>query len=207
MRKIDHIVYSVPDLEAAIIDLEKRLGVPIQSGGRHLNKGTKNAVLNLGNSCYLEILAADESNTDIAPPRWMGVDLIDQAQMTRWCIKSDDLNKDGQILQNINPALGQQWNGERQLQNGDFLRWKMNLPLATPAVDVLPFMCDWSNTAVHPTEQLVENCELIAMRFYHPKPESIQPYFNALQVEIKIAYAKEERIEADIKCPNGIITI
>jgi len=98
-RKIDHIVYSVVDLEAAIDDIENQLGVRPSIGGRHLSKGTKNAILNLNKACYLEILAIDEENKEVKAPRWMGVDLIKKDCITRWALKSNHLLEDQKILE------------------------------------------------------------------------------------------------------------
>jgi len=62
-KKTDHIVYAVTNLEAAIDEFEKLSGLRPVFGGYHTTKGTKNALVNLGNECYLEILAIDEGNT------------------------------------------------------------------------------------------------------------------------------------------------
>ena len=61
-REIDHIVYCVPDLENGIDYIEELLGIRPVFGGRHLSNGTKNALLNLGDNCYLEILAVDDES-------------------------------------------------------------------------------------------------------------------------------------------------
>ena len=45
---IDHLVYAVPDLPAAVADLAERFGVEARAGGRHLGRGTHNALLALG---------------------------------------------------------------------------------------------------------------------------------------------------------------
>ena len=65
MRQIDHIVYTVPNLEKAIDWFAEISGIRPAFGGYHTTQGTKNAVVNLGNSCYLELLAADDANKDI----------------------------------------------------------------------------------------------------------------------------------------------
>lgn len=44
---IDHLVYAVPDLRAAVADVEERLGVRARDGGRHTGPGTYNALLAL----------------------------------------------------------------------------------------------------------------------------------------------------------------
>ena len=71
MRQIDHIVYTVPNLEKAMDWFTEISGIQPAFGGYHTTQGTKNAVVNLGNSCYLELLAADNENKNIhcrAPP-------------------------------------------------------------------------------------------------------------------------------------------
>ena len=40
---IDHLVYAVPSLPAAIADVAERFGVRAQAGGKHTGLGTHNA--------------------------------------------------------------------------------------------------------------------------------------------------------------------
>ena len=42
---IDHLVYAVPDLAAAVADIEERTGVAPVPGGAHVGRGTYNALL------------------------------------------------------------------------------------------------------------------------------------------------------------------
>ena len=59
-RKIDHIVYAVQDLSATMVQFEEKSGIKPIFGGFHKSFGTKNALVALGNGCYLELLAADD---------------------------------------------------------------------------------------------------------------------------------------------------
>jgi len=207
MRQIDHIVYTVPNLEAAMDWFEKLSGIRPAFGGYHTTQGTKNAVVNLGNSRYLEILAADEANKNIQPPRWMGVDFLEKAQMTRWSLKSNDLPTDSAILKQYQQEMGRIQGGQRKMTNGNLLTWEMIMPLAAPQVEVLPFMTDWQHSAVHPTDAMPEQCELISMAFTHPAPHLLLPIFDKLKLDFRIEKGRIISINAKISCPKGIIEI
>ena len=207
MRQIDHLVYTVPNLEEAIDQFEKKLGIRPAFGGYHTTQGTKNAVLNLGNVCYLELLAADDDNTAIPPPRWMGVDFLEKAQLTRWSLKSTNLEADSAILKTYQSKMGHIQGGQRKTTNGSILTWEMIMPLAAPQVEIMPFMTDWQHSAVHPTDSMPQQCQLISMHFTHPDPASLASIWKALQLDSEIVKGKDISIKAKIKCPKGIIEI
>lgn len=206
-RQIDHIVYAVADLTKACDHIENELGIRPQIGGYHKTKGTMNALLNLGNACYLEILAVDESNTDIQAPRWMGVDLIKQPRITRWSLKSDQLQADQRHLQEVDQELGEISGGKRLTPAGDSLQWNMILPLPHPNIDIIPFMTDWAGSSVHPTDKLVDECQLTEIRFTHPEAEKLQTVFDNLAIESKIKQGVEVAISIEIRRAERRLTL
>ena len=206
-RPLDHIVYVVPDLEKACNQLELLLGIRPVFGGHHLTKGTKNALLNLGNGCYLELLAIDKKNKKIKAPRWMGVDVCKEARITRWAIKSTRLKTDSKILQKYDSKMGHIDGGQRKTQDSNLLKWKMILPLAKPAIEVLPFMVDWGKSSVHPTNQLEEACQLVGLKAYHPDPKSIQATLNALDVGCVVQQSPVARLIISIDSPRGLVEL
>jgi len=207
-RIIDHIVYTVPNLEAVVEDLTQKLGVQPVIGGRHDTQGTKNALVNLTDGAYLEILAADEENTAISPPRWMGVDVLTGPKITRWALKSDDLRVDATLLKDHDPALGEIKAGSRQRPDGSWLRWELIMPTATPEVDVLPFMVDWRNSDVHPHEVLPDmGCGIINLFALHPQPDKVKTTLNALGWDMPVLEAPEPGLRMLLRCPAGIVEI
>ncbi|MEM9929125.1 MAG: VOC family protein [Bacteroidota bacterium] len=208
MRLLDHIVYTVPDLPAAMEDLARRLGVQPVIGGRHDTQGTKNALINLDNGAYFEILAADDTNTAIPPPRWMGVDVLTRPQITRWALKSDDLAADGQVLQAYHPGMGRPTAGSRQRPDGSWLRWTLNLPLPTPEVEVVPFMVDWSASEVHPHDVLPDmGCRLVSLVVLHPEPEKIKAVLAQLNCELEVRQADAAGLRLEVRGPSGAFVV
>jgi len=206
MKKIDHIVYAVRDLEEGINNIESLFGIRPVYGGKHPDQGTHNALLNLGDSCYFEIIAIDPDNKNIPAPLWMGVNFITKPCITRWAIKTDQLQADTQILKAVNPDLGHTKTGRRKREDGTVLQWELSIPLAEPAIEGIPFLLDWE-AGVHPTTQLEEVCKLLDFKIFHPEAEALNTILAKLNYQ-EIAIAENEiRLELKVQTPNGIVVL
>jgi len=206
-RKIDHIVYAVLDLERAIDQFEMETGCRPIFGGYHTTQGTKNALVNLGDGCYLEFLAIDKDNKKITVNRWMGIDLVSKPTITRWALKSNDLEKEAKILKVANPNLAKITAGQRTMENGKTLNWKLTMPLPKPKVELIPFLLDWSDSEVHPTDNLVQECELIEMKFITQNPDYLSTFFKKFSFDSKVVKGNAPEIKLLIKSVKGIIEI
>jgi len=206
INKIDHIVLAVPDLEEGILWIEKKLGVRPIYGGQHQSEGTHNALLSLGRGCYLELLAIDFSNKKVNAPRWMGIDLINEPIITRWAIKSENLEKEIRFLKNVNSLLGNHKTGSRAKTDGSILKWQLSIPLPEPKVEVTPFLLDWGDS-VHPTASLESNCELISLNLYHPEPSEFQEVMKNLNLDFEIKKGMASKISIIIQSPKGVIEL
>jgi len=207
-RQLDHIVYTVFDLDSAISDFEQKLGVRPIFGGYHKTFGTKNALINLDKGMYLELLAADDTNTVAKPPRWMGIDVLTENQITRWALKSEQLDTDSSILNAYNTKMGSISGGSRSTVKGSLLKWQLVLPLPTPEVEIIPFMVDWSQTETHPNDELPNmGCKLVELYGTHPDPDQFGETFEKLGLEFQIKKAEKIVLKAILKCPKGTIKI
>ncbi len=195
----------MPDLEAGIQYFEEKLGVVPVFGGYHKTQGTKNALLNLSNECYLEIIAIDPDNVDVTQDRWMGIDLLDGPKLIRWAIKSSNLRNDQSILRKHHSTMGEIHPGSRQTASGELLKWELIMPLSTPEVEVVPFVLDWSQSEMHPTEVLAPSgFELYRIQLTHSEPGTITPVLQALDVEVGLVKGETAKINALLIGPNGI---
>ncbi|UZO82661.1 VOC family protein [Aquimarina sp. ERC-38] len=189
-------------------EFEEKIGVRPIFGGYHKTQGTKNALVNLDNGCYLEIIAIDDTNADVNPPRWMGVDMLSKDQITRFAIKSNSLQKDADILNKWNDRMGTIARGSRNTAEGTFLQWELLMPLATPEVELIPFMIDWSKSEIHPSEFLPNmGCQLIELYGTHPDPRKFDELFKDLNYDFRIKKATEVAIKLVLQTPNGKVEL
>ncbi len=203
VEKIDHLVYCVHHLEEGINFFKDQYGMQAVVGGRHLNEGTKNAIISLANQCYIEILAVDEEHTKHTNDRWMGIDLLTNPKLTRWAIKSTNLEADKQALVHYNDQLGKIESGLRQRPDLSNLTWQLTKPLSYPEVEVVPFLVDWSGSDSYPTDGLPIQGSLLEVTVGCDNPDKISTCLDALNIEIPIIKSKKSYIKIVIDGPTG----
>ena len=193
---LDHLVYLVPDLGAAVAQFAPR-GLSFSPGGRHMTRGTHNTLLRLGTRSYLELLAIDPT-TSIPAPRWMGIDLGTLPRLSRWAVHAG-----------AESFPARDWQaGSRQLPDGRTLRWQLTDPGTAPATVVRPFLIDWSESATHPADTLPEvGVELVELRLFCPDAEAVNTELERYSVPWRAVPATELRIEATLRAPWGLVEL
>ena len=121
----DHLVYAVPDLEQAVVELTERLSVRPSAGGKHPN-GTHNALLALGRSCYLEIIAPDpaQGGQEGSPPLAFGLDRLHSPKLVTWAVLAPSLEEAARASQASGYDPGVLVDGGRTRPDGVRLRWR-----------------------------------------------------------------------------------
>ncbi|MFN8621199.1 MAG: VOC family protein [Chloroflexota bacterium] len=164
--ELDHLVVVAPTVAAGRAWVEGRLGVPLQAGGRHVRMGTHNALLGLGPSAYLEVIAVDPDLPDPGRPRWFALDQVragDAPRLGLWVARTTDL--EGAVAAAPVPL------GEILPMTRDDLRWRITVP-ADGSVrfgGALPPMIQW-DAGVHPALRMEDRgCRLIELSATVPK--------------------------------------
>lgn len=206
---LDHIVYAVPNLEKGMDMIERNFGVRPVYGGQHKNQGTHNALLNLHNGSYLELIAIDKQNTIVKPPRWMGVDLITEPTITRWAVRSDNIKEDIDLFKRLQIPVGKILAGSRKKLDGSTLSWEMSAPSSQAKVDPLPFIVDWKDS-VHPSQSLPQVCLLVYFAISHPESASMKTLFSELGVKSFPSFIEQSTtisMTISLNSPEGVVSL
>ena len=188
---LDHLVYVVHDLPAAVAKFTAA-GYPPSVGGHHTERGTYNALLRLGDMSYLELLAIDP-HTEVPAPRWMGADLVQEPGITRWAVHAG-------AVSDRRPMMA----GSRRLADGRTLRWQLTDPGVEPAIDLIPFTIDWSDSEAHPANDLPDlGLSVEHLLLWHPDPESVNARLSAMGLPQTAVRGAAPKIEAVLRGPKG----
>jgi hypothetical protein len=197
---IDHLVYAVPSLPAAIADVAERFGVRAQAGGKHVGLGTHNALLALGPRTYLEIIAPDPEQPEPSRPRPFGVDGVTGGGLAGWALACDDIDAAAAAARSHGYDPGEVIDGRRVGPTGTALRWRMTS--SQTAGGPVPFLISWGGTE-HPAASAPRGLTLEAFSIEHPDPGSLAPLLTALGADVEITRAGTAALVARLSGPNG----
>ncbi len=185
--RLDHLVYAVTDLEAAVAEFAERTGVSPVEGGRHLGRGTRNHLVGLGPTSYLEIIGPDRDNPpEPATAVPFGLDRLTAPKLVTWAVRPAD----------IEAAVVY----KRQL-----LEWRLASTHPAPLAGITPFLIDWGDTP-HPASTGLPRVELAALHATHPDPAAVRRVSDALGITLDVT-AGPVGLRAVLVTPRGTVTL
>lgn len=201
---VDHLVFAVPDLERGMDIIEEVLGVRPVLGGRHPDYGTHNALLSLGPTTYLEVIAADPELARPPRGRLFGLDEIEGPEMRTWAVRNENiLTLASEVL---GSGIGPIEEGRRERSDGSVLHWRLSDPYAMPHGGAIPFLISWGDTP-HPASAVPSGGELVGLAIQHPNAEDVRESLAALGISIEVVEADDFGLIATIRTPDGVVEL
>jgi hypothetical protein len=197
---IDHLVYAVPSLPAAVAEVAERLGVRAQAGGRHIGLGTHNALLALGPRTYLEIIAPDPEQPEPTAPRPFGIDSVSHGSLVRWALACEDIDAAVAGARRHGYDPGDVADGQRTGPTGAMLRWRTTI--GETADGLAPFLISWGDTE-HPARSAPRGLTLETFHIEHPDPASLVPLLTALGADVEVKPSAAAALVARLGGPDG----
>jgi hypothetical protein len=203
---VDHLVYASASLERGMDEIEQLLGIRPIAGGHHPRFGTHNALLSLGSSTYLEIIAR---NPELPlPERGSLVYLTDNenSRLITWVFRPMNIQHSSDAASKAGIGLGPIETGSREAPDGSLVSWQLTDPYAMPMNGAIPFLIHWGTTA-HPSAVAPAGGELTELIIEHPQAESVKRAVNVLGAEVKVVSGDEFRLSATIKTTTGLVAL
>ncbi|MDF1728640.1 MAG: VOC family protein [Sulfitobacter sp.] len=202
---LDHIIWATPDLDSGS-DLFARLtGVTPGGGGSHPGFGSRNRLVSLSDSTYLELLAPDPAQD--LPGTWGAqVAALNGPQMFSFCLASNDFDETAQAAKAAGFAVEEPQAMSRETAPGNWLRWRI-MRLTDPRwPGRLPFFIDWQG-APSPGLSTPKGCQLTDFCALSPDPKPLGALFDAIGCDIPVRGAARFGYAAHLETPAGAVLL
>lgn len=197
---LDHILLGCSDLDRGIAFVEERTGVRAAFGGVHPGRGTRNALLSLGERRYLEIIAPDPEQSEV--PDAYGLLRLDEPRLVTWAAHPGDIQALAARLAKAGIAAERPTPGSRKRLDGRLLQWK-TLNLQETEGGLLPFFIEWSAGSTHPSEDSPKGCQLAQFFAGAPNPEAVRAMVEHLGIDLVVRKSKKPELNAVIVGKKG----
>ena len=211
--QLDHLIITVPDLEAGVAAVEEATGVRAIPGGSHPGRGTANFLLGLAPTgwpevahTYLEILGPDpqqEKPADGTLP--LDAHLATEPTLQTWAIHPPAFLAKVAAANTAGIEFGEVQDMARDTAEGDRLEWRLTTRSPLPHEGAQPFLIDWGES-VHPAEAALPTLELLEFRVESPEPEAARQVLEVLGAgDTTVVEGSNCRLRARLRGPGGIL--
>lgn len=183
---LDHLVLATPELAATVADFTRRTGVTPAPGGAHVGLGTRNFLVSLGGSSYLEIIGPDPEQSEPDGPRPFTVDELASARTVTWAISPPDLDAAVEAARARGYDPGSIRPMSRRRPDGTLLEWRLTDGDTQHPSGLVPFLIDWG-ASVHPTATGLPVTPLLKLSASAPDPDEIRPLLSAVDAELALS--------------------
>ncbi len=209
---LDHIIWACADLEHGSRRFEALTGVRPRYGGVHASGLTHNALIGLGNRCYLEILAP-VGPAGPEDDHWCQIArTAHEPQILTYCLRSARPLSE---LASTFAAYG--WNNALVASNGRTtpegvrLRWQWLAPAVERFGLAFPFFIDWLDSP-HPAETLnaaQSETGILLKRFAvgHPDATGLRRTLADIGSPVETYAADDVQFCVQLQTPLGALSL
>jgi len=197
---LDHIILGCNDLDKGIEFVHDGTGVRAAMGGVHPGRGTRNALLSLGERRYLEIIAPDPAQDKIV--HFPQVREMTEPRLIGWAVHPLDIAATARQLRENRIAFQGPDDGSRKRPDGRILNWK-TVNLDDDRRGLLPFFIEWSTDSVHPSKDAPAHCILDYFQIMSADPEELSATLKRIGIDFPVQRSDKARLHALISGPKG----
>ena len=198
---IDHIILGVGDLETGMDEVERRTGVRAALGGTHPGRGTRNALLSLGPSIYLEIVAPDPAQA-VDSPDLDALRALPALRPVGWAVHTDDAEALRRRLESKGLRLSPLSPGSRARPDGTMLEW-VSFAVTEPADEFAPFFIRWADMSRHPARTSPAGCTFRSLDIATADPRPLESILAPLRPKVRVSQAYAPSLALILSCPRG----
>lgn len=199
---LDHIVWAVPDLDAAVRQITDLTGIEPVSGGKAPGREQPhNALLSFGGGSYFEIFSPARAG---GGGRWGDAIGDGKPRIVSYALRATDR------FEKLRAAItvhGHSFTGPRAMgrvrPDGGAVNWELLNVAGTPFDDALPFFIDWLGSKPHPSESSPKGATIASFVVAHPQADQLAEVFRGLGIDTPVVRAARHAIHLQLNTPAG----
>ena len=199
--RIDHLVWYSPILADGERYFTDRMDCAPAYGGVHPGDGTRNSLMSVGETTYVEILARDPAQDSSASLDRELAGLKGQG-LYHWAVGGVDL---GGIIDRASRSsyeVSEIVNGGRRLPNGNWLGWRCAGFRNHGFGALVPFFIDWTDCA-HPASSAPRGGRFGKIEFFSPQAARLSDLFQTLGLELPVTMRDRPGIVVTLEARGG----
>ncbi len=197
---LDHLLLGCNDLDRGIAFVEEHTGVRAAFGGVHPGRGTRNALLSLGEKHYLEIIAPDPQQAEAPDVR--NLRKLSEPRLVGWAAHPGDITQFATRLRAANITFEGPTPGSRKRPDGHLLQWN-TLNLENDEHGILPFFIEWSAGTIHPSIDAPSGCKIDRFAISSPNETELQRLSSQLHLDVHIEHGEKTQLLARLTGIGG----
>lgn len=201
--ELDHLMWLSPDVDAGVRELTASTGVAPVLGGSHPGAGTRNALLGLGEGCYLEVYGTDpaQGGGHHNGSRIAGL----PTGLLTFCCRTDRLDDAVAAAAELGLRTQGPFDSARTTLSGQTLRWRLAFLEGNVHGNGLPFLIDWMDSP-HPSGTAPSGVRLAGLVVSDPDPRGLREVFAALDIPVPVQEGAPG-LRADLDTPRGPVVL
>lgn len=205
MHQLDHFVWEAFDLKEEEQVFKNLTGVTPNYGGEHLDRGTHNSLLSIGEGRYLEIIALNLAKAEQFGFPTEAPKNFKSRMMTFGC-KCKDLNQLKQLVTQAGLEVSSEFEITREAPTGEQYNWHTIVVGNHDFGHFMPFFT--SRLSEHdPSEYLTKGCELRTFSVGHPKHAQLAQLYTKLELDIAVFKATKPVFNVVLETPKGRVAL
>jgi hypothetical protein len=201
---IDHLVLAVASLDEGIAHVADLTGVAPVPGGSHPGGGTHNALASLGAPTYLEVIAPDPAQPDVAHRSFGLADPPAAPRLVAFAVGCSDIDATVARLRAAgHDGVGDPFAMTRQRPDGTVLAWRL-ASVAERIGGAHPFLISWDGGASPAGDSPVAG-RLETLRGGDPDPTARAALLATLGIDVAVEASGTEWLTATIETPAGAV--
>jgi Glyoxalase-like domain len=198
--RIDHLVWYSADLDQGACYFAETMDCEPAYGGVHPGEGTRNSLMSLAESTYLEIVGVDPAQ----PASNLETELrqLGGSGLYHWAASGLALDIVRQKALTAGFEASEIATGGRRLPTGALLSWKL-VGLRNHGLGALvPFFIDWMDSK-HPAKIAPRGGRLVKIEVVSPVAERLRALYEIFDLDISVASGPVPELQAIVASRTG----